>query len=172
MEAMGHAAGLLGELRATLAGALVKNDRNATPAQAIAEAADQFPPSAARRPFVRTPSRVDPAAPTPRLPPTLAGGLAAAREATTDVGRADALLHAARDNLNGANGQHGDTQPRADHLETMSRVFKEGHETLTDKKRRETNDKPCQKIFGACCAKETDNGGKDIKCGGDFENAE
>ena len=54
----------------------------------------------------------------------------------------------------------------------MSRVFKEGHETLTDKKRRETNDKPCQKIFGACCAKETDNGGKDIKCGGDFENAE
>ena len=45
------------------------------------------------------------------------------------------------------------------------------NETLTDKKRRETNDKPCQKIFGACCAKETDNGGKDIKCGGDFEDA-
>lgn len=62
MEAMGHAAGLLAELRATLAGALVKNDRNATPAQAIAEAADQFPPSAARRPVVRSPSRVDPAA--------------------------------------------------------------------------------------------------------------
>ncbi|KAH8091098.1 hypothetical protein JL720_5979 [Aureococcus anophagefferens] len=152
MEAMGHAAGLLAELRAALAGSLVKNDRNVTPAQAIAEAADQFPPSAARR--SRRRSRAG-----------------SRREAATDVGRADALLHAARDNLNGANGQHGDTQPRADHLETMSRVFKEGHETLTDKKRRETNDKPCQKIFGACCAKETDNGGKDIKCGGDFEDA-
>ena len=63
-------------------------------------------------------------------------------------------------------------RPQADHLETMSRVFREGYETLTDKKRRETHDKPCKKIFGACCAKDTDNGGKDIKCGGDFENAE
>ncbi|KAH8055206.1 hypothetical protein JL721_10311 [Aureococcus anophagefferens] len=36
MEAMGHAAGLLAELRATLAGALVKNDRNVAPARAIA----------------------------------------------------------------------------------------------------------------------------------------
>ena len=55
--------------------------------------------------------------------------------------------------------------------ESLARATGHTYETLTDKKRRETNDKPCQKIFGACCAKETDNGGKDIKCGGDFEDA-
>ena len=53
-------------------------------------------------------------------------------------------------------------------LETRNRVLKEANTILSDPKRRATNDKPCEKIFGACCAKETDDGGKDIKCGGDF----
>ncbi len=89
-----------------------------------------------------------------------------------DTNRADELLHAGDLLLDDAQILHGHSRPQADHLETMSRVFREGYETLTDKKRRETHDKPCKKIFGACCAKDTDNGGKDIKCGGDFENAE
>jgi hypothetical protein len=89
-----------------------------------------------------------------------------------DTNRADELLHAGDLLLDDAQARHADTRPQADHLEEMSRVFREGYETLTDKKRRETHDKPCKKIFGACCAKDTDGGGKDIKCGGDFENAE
>ena len=112
-----------------------------------------------------------PGEPLVAIPVGFAGALAAARESATDVDNADRLLHAARDALNDAAARHDATRPRGDDLETKSRVFQEGYDTLTDKKKREANDKPCEKIFGACCAKETDDGGKSIKCGGDFQDA-
>ena len=37
--------------------------------------------------------------------------------------------------------------------------------TLTDKTGREFYDKPCQPIFGACCARDQPDGGKSITCG-------
>jgi len=131
------------------AGSFVSQKR-LSPADAVRDAAILFPP----------------------IPPTLRGSRKALEEAIDDTNRADELLHAGDLLLDDAQILHGHSRPQADHLETMSRVFREGYETLTDKKRRETHDKPCKKIFGACCAKDTDNGGKDIKCGGDFENAE
>lgn len=88
-----------------------------------------------------------------------------------DLDRSRALVdeHAALLNLTTA--LFNDTRPQVAALETKSRVLKEARAVFADRKRRETHDKPCKKIFGACCAKDTDDGGKDIKCGGDFENA-
>lgn len=85
----------------------------------------------------------------------------------SDLDRARALLKENSEVLRMTDELFNQTRPQANQLETKSRVLKEAYETLSDKKKRESHDKPCEKIFGACCAKETPNGGKDIKCGGD-----
>lgn len=85
----------------------------------------------------------------------------------SDLERAQTLLEERGQVLDMANSLFNDTRPQANRLETRSRVLKEAFDTFSNRKERETHDKPCEKIFGACCAKETANGGKDIKCGGD-----
>jgi hypothetical protein len=88
-----------------------------------------------------------------------------------DVGRATDLVSSAAGLLGTAGDLLNVTEARAKTLEVHSRVLGEAAEALFDAEKREMNDKPCAKIFGACCAKETPGGGKDIKCGGDFEDA-
>ncbi|KAJ1456952.1 hypothetical protein M885DRAFT_615869 [Pelagophyceae sp. CCMP2097] len=88
-----------------------------------------------------------------------------------DVGRATDLVNSASGLLGRASDVLNVTEARAKTLELQSRVLDEAAAALFDAEKREMNDKPCAKIFGACCAKETPGGGKDIKCGGDFEDA-
>ena len=82
------------------------------------------------------------------------------------------FLAAATEALSVANQSYVDAQPAMTELSARAYNLKTAFSTLTDKTAREFYDKPCTPIFGACCAKDTDGGGKDIKCGGDFENAE
>mmetsp|Transcript_14818 Transcript_14818/g.18013 ORF Transcript_14818/g.18013 Transcript_14818/m.18013 type:complete len:524 (+) Transcript_14818:773-2344(+) len=81
------------------------------------------------------------------------------------------LLTANTDILCHAQNQSDLIKNGIDFLEVQSRVLNEASDTLLkDPEKRASNDKPCEKIFGACCAKETPNGGKDIKCGDNFDN--
>ena len=105
------------------------------------------------------------------LVPALRAAVAIARSAETDLARADSLLDSSEARLQEAHGIHKGTQKTYETLELRSRVLKEANDTFSDPTKRDANDTPCEKIFGACCAKATPDGGKNIKCGGDFTDA-
>jgi len=104
---------------------------------------------------------------------------AAADRALSTAAAADAALHAAQRlryhadvEMDRAKGLFEDVdaarvrlKPRLDQIQMRHRVLKQANETLTDFTKRTFFDKPCQPIFGACCARDQPDGGKQIMCG-------